>query len=174
MPEPTAVVGVVTKAHGLHGEVILLVRSDNPDRFAVGASVFLEDGRELRVRSARGSANRFVVGFEGVDDRSAAETLHGRTLVVPVSMLPELVEGEYWPHDLEGCEVITESGRALGAIIDVVPNPANDLWVAVDPEGNETLVPAIRQVVVEVDVVAKRVVVRDVPGLTMPDPLDVD
>ncbi len=169
MPEPTVVVGVVTKAHGLRGEVVVLVRSDNPERFAVGAKVFLEDGRELRIRSARGSSSRFVVGFEGIDDRSTSETLHGETLVVPVSMLPSLAEGEYWPHDLEGCEVLTESGRSLGAITDVIPNPANDLWVTVDAEGNETLVPAIRQVIAEVDLAARRVLVRDVPGLTAPD-----
>jgi ribosomal 30S subunit maturation factor RimM len=51
----------------------------------------------------------------------------------------------------------------------VIPNPANDLWVAVDDDGVETLVPALRDVVVEVDVVSKRVLVRDVPGLTAPD-----
>jgi 16S rRNA processing protein RimM len=89
--------------------------------------------------------------------------------VVPVSWLPELAEGEFWPHELEGAEVVTESGRSLGAIADVVANPANDLWVALDAAGAETMIPAIREVVVEVDVVAKRVVVRDVPGLTAPD-----
>jgi 16S rRNA processing protein RimM len=70
---------------------------------------------------------------------------------------------------LEGCEVVTESGRTLGAIVDVIAHPANDLWVAMDGTGTETLVPAIREVVVEVDVEARRVLVRDIPGLTAPD-----
>ena len=59
-------------------------------------------------------------------------------------------------------------GRS-GTLTDVIANPANDLWVARDDEGTETLVPALRDVIVEVDIEAKRVVVRDVPGLTIPD-----
>ncbi len=51
----------------------------------------------------------------------------------------------------------------------MIPNPANDLWVAIDEHGVETLVPAIRDVIVDVDVDAKRIVVRDVPGLTAPE-----
>jgi ribosomal 30S subunit maturation factor RimM len=51
----------------------------------------------------------------------------------------------------------------------VIPNPANDLWVAIDQAGAETLIPAIRDVIVEVDVASKRVSVRDVPGITAPE-----
>ena len=169
MSEPTVVVGKVTKAHGLKGEVVVLVFSDNPDRFEPGSSLFLEDGREFRVRASRPNGGRMLMAFEGVGDRTAAEALRGLTLVVPKSYLPALPEGEFWPHELEGCSVVTESGRALGAIVDVIANPANDLWVAVDEAGTETLVPAIHQVVVKVDVAARRVVVQDIPGLTAPD-----
>lgn len=169
MSEPTVVVGKITKAHGLQGEVVVLVISDNPDRFDPGTSVFLEDGRELRIGSSRPNGGRLLVTFEGVTDRNAADLLRGSQLVVPLSMLPELPEGDYWPHQLEGCEVITESGRPLGAIVDVLSSPANDLWVAVDGSGTETLIPAIREVVAEVDVARKRVLVRDLPGLTVPD-----
>ncbi len=169
MSEPTVVVGKVTKAHGLRGEVVVLVISDNPDRFDPGSSVFLEDGKELRIGASRPNGGRLLVSFEGVTDRNAADLLRGSWLVVPLSMLPELPEGDYWPHQLVGCQVVTESGRSLGAIHDVLANPANDLWAAVDDAGTETLIPAIREVVVDVDVAAKRVSVRDLPGLTMPE-----
>ena len=169
MSEPTVAVGKITKAHGLRGEVVVLVFSDNPDRFAPGSSVFLEGGRELTIRDVRPNGGRLLVSFEGFDERTAAEHVRGAMLVVPRSMLPPLPEGEFWPHQLEGCEVITELGRPLGTIVDVVSNPANDLWVAVDGSGTETLIPAIREVVAEVDVAHKRVLVRDLPGLTAPD-----
>lgn len=169
MPEPTVVVGKVTRAHGLKGEVLVLVISDNPDRFAPDASVFLEDGRELRIHASRSNGGRLLVTFEGVADRNAADLLRGSTLVVPQSLLPDLPEGEYWPHQLIGLEVVTESGRSLGAIADVIGNPANDLWAAVDGEGVETLIPAIREFVVQVDLEAGRVLVGDVPGLTAPE-----
>jgi 16S rRNA processing protein RimM len=167
--EPSVIVGKITKAHGLHGEVMVLVFSDNPDRFESGSSLFFEDGREVRVRASRPNGGRLLVAFEGVGDRNAAEALRGLTLVVPRSFLPDLPEGELWPHELEGCAVVTESGRALGVIADVVANSANDLWVAVDDTGAETMVPAIHEVIVEVDVKAGRVLVRDIPGLTAPD-----
>ena len=64
---------------------------------------------------------------------------------------------------------MTESDRSLGRVVEVIPNPANDLWVAVDGGGIETLVPAVREVIVEVDIAAKRILVRDVPGLTAAD-----
>jgi 16S rRNA processing protein RimM len=163
--EPTVVVGLITKAHGLRGEVAVQNRSDNADRWAPGAQVLTEDGRTLTIEHARGGG-RLLVRFAGVADRTQAERLRGTVLVVPTSWLPELPDGQYWPHQLEGCEVVTASGRSLGRITDVIENPANDLWVTVDDEGAETLIPAITEVVVEVDVGAERVTVRDVPGLT--------
>ena len=110
-----------------------------------------------------------LVGFEESTDRTAAEALRGMELCVPESWLPELADGEYWPFQLEGCEVRTEAGRMLGTLVEVIPNPANDLWVARDDAGTESLVPALRDVIVEVDLDSRRVLVRDVPGLTVPD-----
>jgi len=168
-PEPTVVVGKVTKAHGLQGEVTVLVLSDNPNRFDQGSAVYTEEGRELVVDSSRRNGARLLVTFLGVADRTAADALRGASLFVPVSMLPELEAGEFWPHQLEGCEVVTESGRSLGRITDVIPNPANDIWVVVDDEGTESLLPAIHQVITEVDVGAARVLVKDIAGLTAPE-----
>lgn len=169
MDEPTVVVGQVTKAHGVRGELVVRNRSDNPDRWVPGAVVRTADGRPLTVASVRPHGERLLVTFDEVSDRTAAEGLRGVELVVPRTMLPDLGPDEWWPHDLEGCRVQTEGGRDLGVVAEVILNPANDLWVAVDEEGAETLVPALKDLLVEVDVAAKRIVVRDVPGLTAPD-----
>jgi 16S rRNA processing protein RimM len=169
MDRPAVVVGRIAKAHGLKGEVAVEVRSDNPERFAEGASVLLEDGRTLEIARSHQHGARLLLTFVGIEDRTGAEALNGRLLMVPEEWLPELPEGEYWPHQLEGCAVLTESGRDLGVIVEVIANPANDLWVARDANGAETLIPAIRDVIAEVDPVAKRVLVRDVPGITAPE-----
>jgi 16S rRNA processing protein RimM len=169
MDRPAVVVGKITRAHGLKGELSVEVRSDNPDRFIPGAALFLEDGRSLRIATTHSHGKRLLVTFTGVQDRTAAEALQGLMLVVPEAWLPPLPDGEYWPHQLEGCAVVTESGRDLGMVTEVVANPANDLWVATDAEGTEILIPAIRDVVVEVAPDAKRILVRDVPGITAPD-----
>jgi len=166
---PAVVVGTIARAHGVRGEVSIDVRSDNPDRFADGATVYLEDGRALTVRSHRSHGGRLLVSFEGVEDRDAADALRGRALVVPPSMLPALPEGQWWPHQLVGSAVRTEAGRDLGELVDVLPNPANDLWLARDASGRETLLPAVRELIVEVDPAARTIVVRDVAGLTAPD-----
>lgn len=169
MDRPTVVVGKITRAHGLKGELSVEVRSDNPERFSVGASVFLGDGRSLTIAATHQHGKRLLLTFSGVQDRTAAEALQGQLLMVPEAWLPELPEGEYWPYQLEGCAVVTESGRNLGVVTEVVANPANDLWVATDADGTETLIPAIRDVVVDVAPHERRILVRDVPGITAPD-----
>lgn len=173
MDPPTVVVGTITKAHGVRGEVVVHNRSDNPDRWVPGAVVFVRD-RQLTVASVRDrSADRLLVMFEGIGDRAAAEALRGE-VTVPQDWLPDLEEGQWWPSQLEGCEVETERGRGLGRVVDVIFNPANDLWVTRDEAGVETLIPALADVVRSVDVAAKRIVVREVPGLTAPDAADAE
>jgi 16S rRNA processing protein RimM len=167
--EPTVVVGVVTGVHGLRGDVSIQNRSDNPDRWTPGGTVLREDGATLTIEMSRRQGRRLIVKFAGVGDRTAAEGLRGAVLVVPESWLPELAEGEWWAYQLEGCEVRTASGRVLGIVKEVIPNPANDLWVAVDDEGNETLIPALADLLLDIDVNARTIVVRDVPGLTAPE-----
>ena len=137
------------------------------ERFAPRARLMLADGRSFTVRASRPHHHRLLVWFEEVGDREAAEALRGEYLFVPAEDAPELPEGEYWPHQLLGCEVVTEEGRVLGTITDIVRSQANDVWVAAGPEG-EVLVPALREVVVSVDVRERRVVVREVPGLIEP------
>jgi 16S rRNA processing protein RimM len=167
--EPTVVVGRITRAHGVKGEVAVMVLTEVGERFEPGAVVYLEDGRALTVSEARPHRGRMLVSFEGVRDRDAADRLVQRVLVVPESDSPPLPEGSYWDHQLIGCDVVTESGRSLGELRDVIHTPANDVWSAIGGEGTETLVPAIADVVASVDVEAKRVVVREVPGLTAPE-----
>lgn len=167
--EPTVVVGVVTGVHGLRGDVSVQNRSDNPDRWTPGGTVLRDDGAALTIEASRRHGRRLIVKFAGIADRSAAEGLRGAVLVVPESWLPDLADGEWWAYQLEGCEVRTASGRVLGIVKEVIPNPANDLWVAVDDEGNETLVPALADLLIDVDVDARRIVVQDVPGLTAPE-----
>jgi 16S rRNA processing protein RimM len=164
-------VGRITRAHGLKGEVGVVSLSEVPSRFDPGASLAFEDGGVMTVQSVRRGRGRMLVKFEDVDDRTAAERLHGRYLFVDDEALGDLPEGSFWPHQLEGCEVLTEDGRSLGLIAEVILGQANDVWVARAGE-RETLVPALREFVASVDIAAGRVVVRVVPGLTGPGDAD--
>jgi len=167
--EPTVVVGRITRAHGIRGEVAVQVLSEVPTRFSPGAVVYLEDGRPLEVDAARPHGERLLVRFRGVEDRTRAEALARSMLVVPESSSPPLPEGSWWDHQLVGCRVRTEEGRDLGTVREVMHTPANDVWAAVDEGGTETLVPVLKDVLVSVDVAAKEIVIREVPGLIAPE-----
>jgi 16S rRNA processing protein RimM len=162
-------VGRITRAHGVKGEVAVLPLSQVAARFEPGSRVLAgEDGRrELVVADARPHRSRLLITFEGVADRDQAEALQGTYLFVPASDSPPLPPGEYWTHDLIGCEVITENGRTLGAVREVIHTSANDVWVVQDQD-EETMVPALKDVVSEVDLGTRRIVVREIPGLTAP------
>ncbi len=167
--EPTVAVGRIAKPHGVHGEVAVLVISEVADRFAEGASVWLEDGRRLTVESSRRHRDRLLVRFRELRDRSAAEALAKALLVVPETMSPPLPEGSWWDHQVEGCRVTTDRGRHLGSVREVIHTAANDVWSVVDDVGTETLIPVLKDLLVEVDVDARSIVVREVEGLTVPE-----
>lgn len=167
MDEPTVAVGRVSRAHGVQGEVAVLVLSEVEGRFAPGATLWLEDGRKLTVESSKPHRGGLLVRFREVRDREQAEGLQRALLVVPESSSPSLPEGSWWDHQIEGCAVETDRGRPLGTVREVIHTAANDVWSVVDGGGRETLVPALIDVLVSVDVGAKRIVVREIAGLTV-------
>lgn len=159
MKPPASVrVGFVRRAVGLAGEVEVEQLGDNPRRFEPG-SVMRAAGGEVRVErmhSAGGSALRLKL--VGIDGRDAAERLRGKYLEVAAGELAELPEGEYYEWQLIGLQVFDPDGQRLGRLEEVLEYPANDVYRVEGPAG-EVLVPAIREVVREVDLKAGRMVV---------------
>lgn len=116
--------GRVVRAHGLRGEVVVDLWTDQASRLAPG-SVLRSDAGDLEVDDARPHQDRHLVRFVGVGDRAGAEALRG--LVLRAS--PLAVDGVLWVHELVGAEVVTTDGRSLGRVAAVEPNPASDLLV---------------------------------------------
>ena len=161
MTDELLAVGRIARAHGIRGEVSIEPLSEIAARFEAGSELHLEDGRRLTVAASRTHGRRVLVKFEEVSDRDDAEQLRGGVLVVPADSAPAPPGGSFWIHQVVGLEVVTEDGRSLGKIREVQGNPANDLWVT----ESGTLIPAIRDVVTEVDLAGGRVTIRDLPGL---------
>jgi 16S rRNA processing protein RimM len=164
-------VGRIARAHGVRGEVAVQPLSQVGSRFEPGSRLFAGEGDDhpLVVLASRPHHARLLVAFEGIGDRAAADALRGTYLFVPASSAPPLAEGEYWPHQIVGCLVVTQEGRSLGKVKEVIHTPANDVWAAEGATGkDEVLIPALKDVVKEVDLEARTIVVRDVPGLTAP------
>jgi 16S rRNA processing protein RimM len=118
-------VGRIGRAHGLRGELSVTLTSDRSERLTPGA-VLGTGERELVVRSSRPHQQRWLVCFEGIDDRTQAEQLQGAALFADA--LPS--EGdELWVHELVGATVRDEAGNALGTVEAIEANPASDLLV---------------------------------------------
>jgi len=118
-------VGRIGRAHGLRGELSVTLTSDRVERLAPGA-VLRTDDRELVVKSSRPHQQRWLVRFEGVDDRTAAEQLQGATL--SADALPTATD-ELWVHELIGATVQDRDGAPLGVVEAIEANPASDLLV---------------------------------------------
>jgi 16S rRNA processing protein RimM len=143
-------VGRIGRAHGLRGEVTVTASSNRDERFTPGSKLWAGE-RGLRIDAARRHQDRWLVHFEGVDDRDAAEALRGMTLTgEPLGPLPE---DERWVHELIGAEVRDRAGNRLGVVAAVEPNPAHDLLVLEDG----TLLPVV-------------FVVEESPGVVVVDP----
>lgn len=118
-------VGQVAKAHGLKGEVIVKMTSNRPEqRLAPGARLSTKAG-DLEVVWSSAHQHRWIVSFAGVNDRAAADSLHGATLFAE----PLEEDGVLWVHELIGAQVVDTVGRRFGAVEAVEANPASDLLV---------------------------------------------
>ena len=152
-------VGQVVGAFGVDGAVKVLPLTDFDDRFRPGASL-LVDGVTRHVEWSRDQPQGLVVKLTGLDNRTLAELHRGRYLEVPIDSVHRLPEGAWYHHQLVGLEVRTAAGRHVGEIAEVMERPANDVWVA--RAGNlESLIPATREAVLEVDLDNRRVTVAD-------------
>jgi 16S rRNA processing protein RimM len=161
------VVGKIVGAHGVRGEVKVSLLTDNPERFRPGARLFLETEEELlpvEVSSARPHKGMMLVKLASVPDRTAAELLQWRKLLIPEAEAMPLGEDENYAHDLIGLDVETVDGEALGKVAEILFTPANDVYVVGGP-GGELLLPALRDVVLRVDLDAGKMLVKVPDGL---------
>ncbi len=159
-------IGTITRPHGLHGEVRVLPDTDFPDRFLTLRRVLVagpEGEVPYEVESVRPHGRFFLVKLRGIKTREAAEALRGREVRIPREEAAPLPEGTYYVSDILGLEVQTVEGEVLGRVRDVLRTGANDVYVVAGKR--EILLPAIEDVIEEVDLKAGRIVVRLLPGL---------
>jgi len=100
-----------------------------------------------------------------MDSRDAAEAWRDARIEIPGEWVKPLPPGHYYVFELVGCRVETVSGSHVGLLVDVLSTGANDVYVVKHPSGEEVLIPAIREMVKEVDVVQQRIIVDPWPGL---------
>lgn len=152
------VAGRVIKPHGITGELVVDVRTDDPyERFASGKRLRLKPSRgqgpvrEVRVESARPHGVRMLVRLAGVNDRDGAEALRGHLFLVDSDELPALDDpDEFYDHELEGMAVRTVDGDEVGTLAEVLHTAAGELLSVRTPDGREVLVPFVSAIVTAV------------------------
>jgi len=161
-PATAVTVGRITAPHGIRGEVKVEPLTDFPQRFEAGSRLWL-DGVPYTVERGRWQQRNVILKLRGIDTRNQAEALPGKELLAPQAM-PIEAEGVYYLHDILGARVQEASGAALGELADVFSTGANDVYVVRGPRG-EILLPALDDVVLEVDLQARRITVAIPDGL---------
>ena len=163
----------VVAPHGVRGEVRVQALTDDPARLSelTRCRLRLPDGRVREVQAAgarRGPRGSLLLRFQEVATRTEAEGLRGAYVEVPVEQVRPLPQGRWYLFQIVGLPVYDESGRRLGAIREVLRSAAHDIWVvAAQDRGRprELLLPAVKEVIREVDPAGRRVVVRVPEGL---------
>ncbi len=159
-------VGFLRRPHGLRGELLMTVYTDFPERLQPGVQVYVGEAHTaMQLDSVRGHNRGLLVRFAGLNTPEEAGRLRNTWVFVRADDRPPLPEGEYYFHQLLGLQVHTRAGRHLGVVQEILETGANDVLIVRDETGNETLIPFIASVVLQVDLEDGCIEIDPLPGL---------
>jgi 16S rRNA processing protein RimM len=166
----------VAGAHGVSGSLRLRLVGESPSETASGAAArSLQVGRIVRLVRASDSFQTdltllgirrqpkgvWIARFKNVTDRNGAEALHGCSVLIRENERAPLPDGEYYVDELLGLAIVTDAGRPLGALADVLTSPAHDVYMT----DLGAMIPVAGDYILGIDLDARTITVRDVPGL---------
>ncbi len=160
--------GAITQTHGLRGEVKVFPTTDDAKRFKKLKEVILDTGKEKKVLEIEGVKffKQFVIlKFKGFDDINDIERYKGKSLYVTRENAVKLKKDEYFIADLIGIQIYDENDGYMGILKDVIVTGANDVYDIALENGRRLLLPAIRQCVLAVDMVQRKMKVHVLDGL---------
>jgi 16S rRNA processing protein RimM len=166
-------VGKIRRPHGINGDVLVEIYTDFPERLRTKTTVYAgEDYLPLIIRRHRSHNKGTLLAFDGFDSPEQVGRFRNQILYIKSTHAGELPEGEYYFHDLLGLSVMDETGEHLGEVTEIVETGANDVYVVTNADGHEILLPAIVEVILDVDLVSKSMKVHLLPGLQDAGDLD--
>ena len=161
-------VGVISSTHGERGEVKVYPTTDDVNRFKKLKKVVLDTGREymdLEIYGVKFFKNMVILKFKGIDNINDIEKYKGKDLLVHREDAVALEENENYVADLIDLKVVTDDGKVLGYLTEVMETGANDVYVVETEDGEELLLPAIRDCILDVDLDEEVMTVHILPGL---------
>ena len=160
-------IGQIINTHGHKGELKILPLTDDINRFYDAEHFYVQQGNEYQkchVKQCRLHQNRAILAFEEIPDMNEAEKLKGKYLELPEEELKPLPTGHYYIYQLIGLDVYEEE-RFLGRIEDILQTGSNDVYAVKDPNGRMLYIPALKEVVRDIDPAARVVKIKIPPGL---------
>ena len=165
---PNLEVGQIVNTFGIKGMVKVMPFTDDIRRFDKLDKEYIEKNKtkkEYKIEEVKYHKNMVLIKFEGIDKIEQAEELRNSYLTVSRDSVEELEEGRYYIVDLLGLDVYTDEQVLLGTLDDIFNTGSNDIYVVKNKEGKQILLPAIEDVIKQVDLENKKIIVHLLPGL---------
>jgi 16S rRNA processing protein RimM len=161
-------IGQIINTHGIKGEVKVMPFTDDPGRFEALDWLYIKKNNNLNkyfITSIKYQKDKLIIRFKNVDSMSDAENLKNCMLFIDRDKAIKLPEDTYFIVDLIGLTVITDKGIILGTVDDIIATGSNDVYIVKDKEGREVLIPAIKDVVKNIDLNTKFITIIPLEGL---------
>jgi 16S rRNA processing protein RimM len=164
-PEYLAV-GYLRRPHGVHGEMVMDVYTDFPERLKPDTEVYIGDvHKRMWISGTRFHNEGLLIKFQDLETPEEAGRYRNQTVYVTAADRPLLPEGQYYHHELIGFAVVDEGGGPLGTLTEIMQTGANDVYVVRRTDGSELLLPVISSVILAVEADVGQIRVRLIPGL---------
>jgi 16S rRNA processing protein RimM len=145
-------VGFLRRPHGVHGEIIMDLHTDFPERMKSGRKLFVgEEHQSITLAQVRPHQRGLLVKFKGIETPEDVSLLRNQWVYIKAKDAESLPSGQIYQHELFGFRVMDENDNVLGELVEILETGANDVYVVRDDSGRETLLPAIPSVILELD-----------------------
>jgi 16S rRNA processing protein RimM len=145
-------VGFLRRPHGLHGEIIMDLHTDFPERMKPGRKLFVgEEYKPMTLEAVRVHAKGLLAKFKDIDTTEEAGMFRNQWVFIKAKDAPSLPDGRIYQYEMIGFKVVDENENLLGTLVEILETGANDVYVVQDDSGKEILLPAIPSVILDLD-----------------------
>jgi 16S rRNA processing protein RimM len=162
-----ATIGKIVAPFGLRGQMKVRSLTDIPDRFAHLEEVYLgPEYKPYTIKEVRPyKSDMVLLKVAGISNATSAESLRGQDVFIPAEQMAKLPPDFYYQHDILGLAVEKLNGQAVGTIVDIMPTGGNDVYVIKASDGKQFLIPAVKSIIKQVDLIRRVMYIEPIRGL---------
>ncbi|HCS40604.1 MAG TPA: 16S rRNA processing protein RimM [Anaerolineaceae bacterium] len=154
-------IGKLQRTHGVKGEIVMELMTDFPEKILPGNIVFIGSKQQpYEIASVRPAADKMLISFKGFNDCDQVSILRNQVVSIKTEDANQLPEGEFYHHEIIGMTVVEEDGKLVGSIEEILVTGANDVYIIKNENGEELLLPAIKDAVRSIDRRSRKMVVK--------------